>query len=622
MAVLTYLRRILESLDHPDMINLVLHYLLALPEALASREGPSTSSISDARKRKSMDLATMMAEKSSETVTPLLFNLVDLILACLRSRNQQTIHVTLQLVSAILKRHHRYAVITLLKTEVLPANTADRTVGAHEQEVEYMVGLASSIGGHGDFDEIYGNILKDTTTRLESHPCSLRLLVSRVSTSDPKLPVVPDSLPGAPRDVRDHTLRADDPLLNATLDLLETFFINPVEMNLSVTETVVDLAICGYMSIEGWLARSPKTYSFAEEDNEAGDATAGGQEERGDDTSVSIGELGAPSTSPSSGRGLSASEAQRLKALARCRRRPQWNRESVPRMLSLLQRLCDQVSSFKEMIPRFEELLQQRREAFQTAETMLDHPPPTRKASPASQSTPERPSPDRAGRAGSPSSRPSALEGFAQRFLLELGTPSRSVSPRGRKDPGRSSGASTSGTTPGLSESSIPRAPRAPPKEFHINYADPNKSGTSRNFSPSSARSDLGSATDLGEASAASQAAAFAAIDQSILARLVGLPDDKLKPIPIKLDRWPTSNSAEATGSEDRPDRAEGSGTAGAARASVGTAEDVKAGTPAEETKVSVSHVITNVIIFQSFLLELAGLMQVRAGLFGEVRYA
>ena len=122
MAVLTYLRRILESLDHPDMINLILHYLLALPDNQPSTDQPR-SSVSDARKRKSLDLATLMAEKSEETATPLLFNLIDLILACLRSRNQQTIHVTFQLVSAILKRHHRYAVITLLKTEVLPSET-------------------------------------------------------------------------------------------------------------------------------------------------------------------------------------------------------------------------------------------------------------------------------------------------------------------------------------------------------------------------------------------------------------------------------------------------------------------------------------------------------------------
>jgi hypothetical protein len=40
-----------------------------------------------------------------------------------------------------------------------------------------------------------------------------------------------------------------------------------------------------------------------------------------------------------------------------------------------------------------------------------------------------------------------------------------------------------------------------------------------------------------------------------------------------------------------------------------------------EEKKVSVNHVLTNVIVLQEFLLEVAALVQVRAGLFGEVRY-
>lgn len=40
-----------------------------------------------------------------------------------------------------------------------------------------------------------------------------------------------------------------------------------------------------------------------------------------------------------------------------------------------------------------------------------------------------------------------------------------------------------------------------------------------------------------------------------------------------------------------------------------------------EATKASVSHVLTNVIILQSFLFELASLVQVRAGVFEEVRF-
>jgi len=98
----------------------------------------------------------------------------------------------------------------------------------------------------------------------------------------------------------------------------------------------------------------------------------------------------------------------------------------------------------------------------------------------------------------------------------------------------------------------------------------------------------------------ASQAAAFAAVDQSILARKVGIPAPKgeLQPIP-----FPDLKSAPAdTGSADDSLLVE--------------EEKVE-----EQKLVSVSHVLTNVIVLQEFLLELAALVQVRAGLFGEVRF-
>ncbi|KHN97247.1 Retinoic acid induced 16-like protein [Metarhizium album ARSEF 1941] len=610
VAVLTYLRRILESLDHPDMIHLILHYLLALPDSTPPNKKPAPSLVSAARKRKSMDLTKMMSEKAEEPATPLLFNLVDLILSCLRSRNQQTIHVTLQLVSAILKRHHRYAVFTLLRTDVLPSHTKHRTVGAHEQEVNHLVYLAGSIGGRADLDEMYAGILRDTSTRLESHPCSLRLLAPKVSTNQHQLPDVPDSLPGAPRDVKEHTLRPDDPLLNIMLDLLETFFVNSVETNLSLTETIVDLGICGYMSIEGWLARSPSAYVYEDGDEEL---------ERGYETSVAS-EAAAepPPQAMDSALSNSLDEARRMKDMERCRTAPQWEEASLPRVLNVLKRLCDQVAKYKQTIPRFDELLEQRRDAFQTAESMLDNPPPpARKASPTRSGTPEHASLDETLRTGSPP-RPSAIEGFAQRLLSELGTPSRSASPKGRKEQSRSSGASTPGSQPPGPEFMTPKAVRVPPKDFAMNYNDPSESGT-RGFSPGSgARPDIGPRPEERDKIAESQAAAFAAIDQSILSRRVGLPNEKLEPIPLDLTKKPRDDHVDEAEALVRQGHSDGAGSVASANA----AEDVDAQTSEEKSvTASVSHVLTNAIIFQSFLLELASLWQTRAGLFDEVRY-
>lgn len=568
----------------------------------------------------------MLAEKSDTTVTPLLFNLVDLILACLRSRNQQTIYVTLQLVSAILKRHHRYAVITLLKTDILPLNNLARTVGAHEQEVEYIMSLAETIGGHDDFDEVYQAVLRDTMSRLESHPCSLKLVAPRVSTSNQRLP---DSLPGAPRDVGEHTLRPTDPLLNALLDLLETFFVNPVETNLSVTETLVDLAVCGFMKIEGWLCRSPASYVY---------------EHRGENRHGAEGEANEEEDDEDFDDTPRSAEHNQLKAMSKCRERPQWSQAALPRILNVLKRLEDQAISYKKTIPRFDELVQQRRDAFKTADAMLHGSDPTPKATPAAQDTPDRKSYEELSRSASPS-RPSTLEGLAHRLLSELGTPSRSSSPRGRKEFSR--GAGSGNATPG-SKTNL-----APPNQLSHSRG---RGTPGRSHSPSTSRNRTDPALKAEEEAAALRTAEFAAMDQTILSKKVGLPAPKVDPIPLKYDKEPMG---EPTGTADLDDESEPPEVAAGENDADGQAEevmkvedkvkqnakpepettDVEPKTTEPETptidaspnkkdvesentnKVSVSHIVTNAIILQSFIFELASLVQVRAGLFDEVRF-
>ncbi|KAI2603645.1 Retinoic acid induced 16-like protein-domain-containing protein [Hypoxylon sp. NC1633] len=593
VAVLTYLRRILETLDHPDMINLILHYLLALPDTESSALFTTEPSVSAARKRKSMDLASMMATKVEASYTPLLFNLVDLIHSCLKSRNQQTVCVTLQLVAAILKRHHRYATTTLLHTESIDGITSRRTIGAHQQEVEFLTTLAGSVGGQDNFDEVYDNILKDSMTRVEGHPCSLKLVAPKLSTNNHKLPAVPDSLPGAPHDVPPHTLSTDDPLFNSLIDILETFFVNSVETNLSTTETIINLAVCGYISVEGWLLRHPRRYSY-DEDAE-GPAS--------------------PHLDPAS---PSFTEIEKLQTIARCRRWPMWQISTLPRILNVLESLADQVDYFRSSVPRFEDLLQQRREAFQTADAAVPNQPSIRPSSTTGTSLPEQTSQD-GSRAASPA-RPSAFEGFAQRILSEFGTPSRSGSPRGRKETNRGSSVG-SGVSGGYGFATPPpKSIPPPPKDLPLLYESPSKSGIVRSFSPGSHHSGRDSPI-------ASQAAAFAAVDQGILARHVSLPAQKIEPIPLDFGREKATNPEETE--EGRGDEVEGKGDVTEQQPNDDGSEAGDASiaptppeTPLEVKTASVSHILTNVIIYQQFLLELASLVQVRAGLFNEVKFA
>ncbi|KAF2968603.1 hypothetical protein GQX73_g5006 [Xylaria multiplex] len=590
VAVLTYLRRILESLDHPDMINLILHYLLALPDTDTSSRRFSEPAVSAARKRKSMDLASMMASKMESSYSPLLFNLVDLIHSCLKSENAQTVCVTLQLVATILKRHHRYAIVTLLHTQGVDRNISHRTMGAHQQEVDFLMTLAGTIGGQDNFDEVYDNILKDTMTRVEGHPCSLKLVAPKVSTHNHKLPAIPDSLPGAPRDVPPHTLSPEDPLLHNLLDIIEQFFVNPVETNLSVTETLLDLAVCGYIAIEGWLLRHPRAYVFEEDSDEP------------------------PSPLPDPATNA-FKELEKLQAISRCRRRPKWQPSSLPRILRVLETLADQVVAFRNSIPRFDELLQQRREAFQTADAIIPN-----QQTVLSGSATGAPAVDSSSHGGSrPASpvRPSALGGF-QRILSELSTPSRSGSPRGRKEATRSSG--TGSTKPVAPRATTPSRPiPVPPKEFPLNHGSPGKSGLARSFSPSSHDgSGQGGSSDP----VASQVAAFAAVDQGILAKRVGLPKLTVEPIPLDFSRDQPSRNENLDHDESKEVEDDIDPTEAQVAADEDEIEEHPELQTLGEKDASVSHIITNVLVYQSFLLELTSLIQVRAGLFNEVRFA
>ncbi|POS80583.1 hypothetical protein DHEL01_v201004 [Diaporthe helianthi] len=597
VAVLTYLRQILEALDHPDMINLILHYLLGLPDIDPASPEDTSNSVSKARKRKSMDLASMIAAKADDTLDPILYTLVDLILACLRSPSHQTIHVTLQLVSAILKRHHRYAVVTLLRTENLYGDVPHRTVGAQQQELEFLMALAGTIGGQDNFDEVYENILKDTTSRLESHPCSLKLTVPKINVSNHKLPTVPDSLPGAPRDVRSHTIRSDDPLLTSLLDHLELFFLNPVETNLGITETIFDLAICGFMNLEGWLVRHPNSYIY-DSDDAYQPLSPKDEADGGLDPDLEK---------------LLDEDPEALDKINKCRRRPIWSPSDLPRLLKTLQLLSEEVAMYRETIPRFHDLLQQRRESFQIADS-ASTPMPRRVQPPSStpgSGTPAwAPSSMNTSRSGSPQ-RLGGFEGFARRILKDLddlGSPSRSTSPRGPHlaVPGGPPLAAGFGIgTP----SSVNRGPPVPPKDpFKFETPVKGGGGLHRPYSPAGSDHDPVKA---------SQAAAFQAVDQQILARKVGLPDkSKATNSPLKLggkieDETPPTPPA-------KDDASGGATDAQIESAAVADGDIDETHTPPEEKKVSVSHVLTNIIILQSFLFELAALVQVRAGIFDD----
>ena len=107
VAVLTYLRHILESVENPHLVQLTLQFLFGLNETPQKSQGPERP-IMRARRRKSEDLLATLATQE-EQVSPDLFNLSDLIMASLRSKSQQTVTATLHILSAMLQRPNHQA---------------------------------------------------------------------------------------------------------------------------------------------------------------------------------------------------------------------------------------------------------------------------------------------------------------------------------------------------------------------------------------------------------------------------------------------------------------------------------------------------------------------------------
>lgn len=569
VAVLTYLKKILESVDHPDMIHLILHYLLALPDSvLCPTRTPG--SISAARQRKSIDLATMMASQNETNPTPALFNLVDLIHGSLTSLSKETISVTLNLISVILKRHHRYALSTLFRTSQILSGGPPRTVGAQNAVMNFFLGLAGEIGGDFNLlDEIYDNHIHDCRNVLESHSCSARIISPNTSEKFYKFSSSHSIIPGTPNDMRPHTLRPDDPMLQIMVGMLTTFLINSVETNLSLTAVIFDLATCGYMRIDGWLLPDPSKYIYEEDNNQSR-------------ASLRSGSLDFDG----------AAEEVHYRSLKLARRVPNWAESEAPALLKELKKIIEQINVYKTEIPRFDELLQKRREAFQTASSTFST------LSTLKFRYTELPQPSIDTNLDL-LPRQNTFDSIAQRFFPDRNMTSRPESPRVRKNQDRTIKSFGSG----ISASTILRSSTPPrPLENHDMLSTEEHRQPSSN--PVERKKDKFRHDDL----PSNEDIPFGAVDQSILAKKVCLPSIGRK---STSDAIPNSNDEKENfnkkcGDDENVDCCYA---------------DVTGEASENEILVSVNHLLTNVIIVQEFLFELAALVQVRASFFGEVSY-
>lgn len=531
MAVLTYLRRILDALDHPELVHMILHYLLALPDYAAT--SPRIPRSPAALKRRQSLLLLNALDKDDDRMNPSLFNLVDLVLGSTESRNPQTVIAALKLTTVVLGKNHGYALGSMIKIIDIHHKEPHRTAGALNAELETYLNIAIRLAGEAGVDDAYGSHLKDKLSMLECHPCTLKALA--LPTTPVKSTGFFDSEVG-PRDVGPHYLVPEDPLFKALMDLLLRFLTNDVETNLALTEAIINLGTCSQLRLEGWLSVDPADYHFKEAGPEP-------QEFSNDN----------------------------LRDMYRANRQPTWEPSATSPLLACLQSLQFQVDALRGDIRDWDDHVSSRKHAFRFHEEMLE----AMKATPPPVKAPK------------PSTEPPAGSWTPQipKYMLDgSSTPSRIQSPRGRKE--------------GLDVKHTPATSPAPSRLGGSTLVGSPSRGLSPLPAPRVANRQTTLMSDVN--------ANFAAVTNSEFLKRR-----------IRFRRVAGSQTVEVMLSKYQPPPKDSHDADATAGADADTEDDGD-----DEREASLLHIITNVVILQEFVLELVALMQVRASLFSEVKFA
>lgn len=357
VAILAYLRCMLESLTDPSLIRLILDYLLAGTKPNDSRS-PRTE-----RRRKSLVL------HAENEPTPALFSLADLVHASLRSDNVETLNSALKLVSVILSKHYIYATNSLLRTR--PASKKQRTVGALSRELDNYLSLAQEIGGEKGMDENYAAYLEDAQEILDSYWGAQSYFSPPDEIPPTSAPIVGQLAVQTPKAVGSHAIVEDDPMMRSLFDLLHNFFSNDVETNLNLTGTIVHIASCPSLQFEGWFTVNPSNYVFEDSKQEDGH---NGVEHAGTAPFERLEEEEEEEDS---------CEEQRFRDFLRAKRLPTWALDDTPLLLAAFKELARELDVHREMIPDLEGLVANRRLAFEASErpdngkTAYATPPPS-----------------------------------------------------------------------------------------------------------------------------------------------------------------------------------------------------------------------------------------------------
>ena len=337
VAVLHYMTAMLESLEYPDLMNMMLAYLLAVEEddSQAVSDTPITPSNpprspTAVRRRQSLMLLTA-PRNPDDAVEPTLFSLVDLILNNVNSQNSQSVYAALKLSSTLLNRQKRFAFGTLLRVQRRRGNDVMRTAGALEQEVEKMTELATSLHSHVDLEGAYTGLTEDIRLTIEAQ--------------------VPSLSPGQQFDETNDTVTGryiispDDHFLRMLRSLLRTFFTNSVDVNLALTQAIVAVAVCIEIRLDAWLAVEPSSYSFQDK---------------------ALGQLRQWQTH------LEQEEQESLRALQQASLQPVWSRDHTSIVYATLEALAQELDVVRSSASNLDQLISSRKTMLEAAN--LDAP--------------------------------------------------------------------------------------------------------------------------------------------------------------------------------------------------------------------------------------------------------
>ncbi|KAF2765120.1 hypothetical protein EJ03DRAFT_219587 [Teratosphaeria nubilosa] len=331
VAVLTYITAMLESLEYPDIIRMLLTYLLDVKDEPAEdRNAPASPttpkqdprSPSAIKSRQSLMLLTAPKDPNS-TFEPSLFNLVDLILNSIDSRNNQTSFAALKLLSTMMARQKQYAYYALLKPQKVKPTNHMRTAGALAMEIQNYSAIAAALHVTADLGDClaYAELVEDVRFTIEAQ--ALHQPAEKPTTSS---------------DANCYLLSSRETLLRRINGRLRTFFTNSVDVNLALTEAVISIASCIELRLDAWLALDPASYSWP------------------------LQEFPEPRSWQSY---LDEEERDGWSALQGALRRPIWSDANAPLLYRTVQALIQELDNVDTAVPNLQQLLAGRQNMLQ-----------------------------------------------------------------------------------------------------------------------------------------------------------------------------------------------------------------------------------------------------------------